>query len=291
MNTDSSIKINNDNRYVDVSIVKDFSGNRHHTEYAVFDLKNPMDNIKLMGVEDKDVFALSFATNCKQIYAVAVYLDGVNISQKYGINSLNDIPEFKRDQYDEHEGKFIMYPSGEDKVIYLDRYSQVSGKNRLFTFTTKEKAGVNENLIEDKSLTNRIDVYVWIDEHVDPIAQFRIKPSDNINFHMEFPNKDDIRPPMFKIMPRKEHIDTKNGFDEGGQRLDEDKPEVKIGAGKETNRQYGTTSKKLHNPEFLGKATFIYMHKSKLEHLGRTLIPVGYSEIRYDDPMDLIPES
>ncbi len=289
MNTESSIKISNDNRYVDVSIVKDFAENRHHTEYAVFDLKNPMDNIKLLGVEDGDVFALSFTTNCKQIYAVSVYLDGVNISQEYRINSLNDIPEFKRNLYDEHEGKFIMFPTGEDKVIYLDRYSQASGKNRLFTFTTKEKAGVNENLIEDKSLTNRIDVYVWIDEtEVDyrAMAMFKIAERHDALFHVESPpEEDDMPSASFRIRRKDDPLFHSEDFS------DEDKPEVKIGAGKETNREYGTTSKKLHNPQFLGKATFIYMHKSKLEHLGRTLIPVGYSEFKYDDPMDLVPES
>lgn len=261
-NTDSKIRINKNNNYVEIAVVKDFSANSHHTEYAVFDLKYPEKNVKLMGVEDGDVFALSFATNCTETYAVAVYLDGVNISQRYGIHSLNSIPEFKRDQYNEHKGIFYMHPSGEEMVIYLDRYSQVSGKNRLFTFTTKEGGGINEVLIEDKSLRNRIDVYVWIDETVLTDDDY-----PRVLFSIEEPN--DIR---FRTSDKGIH-------------------DVKIGAGEETNKHYSTTDMRLSNPEFLGKATFIYMHRSNLEHLGRTLIPVGYSEFEYDDPMDLIPES
>jgi len=126
----------------------------------VFELKKPVQNVGLIGVDNKDEFAITFKPNFKGRFAMAVYLDGINVSQHDGLTNINQIEEFKRDNYHSHNGKFICENSNE-LLAYLYRFSQKSGENRLFTFTTAFKSGINELLIHDPSLSSRIEIYLW----------------------------------------------------------------------------------------------------------------------------------
>ncbi len=256
----AKIRLANDKVYVDVAVVGKKVDNHHSYEYRAFDMKHPKEDVKLIGVDDGDVFAMAFDSDCERDYAVAIYLDGVNVGQRLGVHSLNSISEHKRNEYKEHLAKFIIR-SKTDECSYIDRYSQASEKNRLFTFTSKEFAGINENLIDDQSLMSRIEVYVWVDE---------------------------------PVLPRQYDVETERILfrDTEAQKVfyESKAPNIKIGAGEETHKKY-YKAEHLKNPVFLGKATFVYFHKSKLIHLGENLISKGYIEFQIDDPMDLIPKS
>ena len=85
-NNDSSATANGT---VEIGIVTGYSDNEHTHEYQVFNLDNPLLHIGKIGVSNEDVFAIQFKFKSKNDYAFAVYLDGVNVSQKAGIKSLN----------------------------------------------------------------------------------------------------------------------------------------------------------------------------------------------------------
>lgn len=148
-----------------LGIVSGYLNNSHTHEYQVFDLKKSIENIGLIGVDDKQNFAIRFKTEFSGKFATAVYLDGVNISQQGGINSLNEIREEDRSNYFAHKGKFISENQA-PSTYYLYRYSQKNNENRLFSFTSKPNAGINEILLGDSSLKNRIEVYLWVDEEI-----------------------------------------------------------------------------------------------------------------------------
>jgi len=145
---------------VQVGIVNGYYNNKHNHEYQVFELKNPVNNVGLIGVDNKDDFAITFKPNFKGRFAMAVYLDGVNVSQINGITNINQIEESKRNNYYAHHGKFVC-ENENGLIAYLYRFSQKGGENRLFTFTTMFKSGINELLIADPSLSSRIEVYLW----------------------------------------------------------------------------------------------------------------------------------
>ncbi len=144
---------------VEVGIVSGLNKNKHTHEYRVFDLKNHVPGVGLIGVKDHDVFALKFKANFDDDFAYAIYLDGVNVIQSYGLKSLSSIPENKRDNYGYHPN-FISRKHGQ-KFLYIDRFSQENLENRYFTFTMGENTGINEILISDPSLEHRIEVYFW----------------------------------------------------------------------------------------------------------------------------------
>lgn len=145
---------------VNVGIVSGYLNNKHTHEYQVFNLKQPVENVGLIGVDNGDKFAISLKPNFFGRFAIAAYLDGVNVSQKNGITNINQIEESERDDYFSHKGKFISDYLHES-ASYLSRFSQKNEENRLFTFTTAFNTGINEILISDFSLLNRIEVYFW----------------------------------------------------------------------------------------------------------------------------------
>ena len=150
-----------ENANVQVGIVSGLKNGIHSHEYQVFNLKMSIPNLGLIGVNSNDVFAIQFKFTCEGDYAFAVYLDGINISQSGGIHSLNEIFEDQRSIYKMHKGVLVLRDAKKDSKAYINRFNQINGENRLFTFTTDENSGVNEILINDVSLSNKIEVYVW----------------------------------------------------------------------------------------------------------------------------------
>lgn len=148
---------------IEVGIVSGYSNNEHNSEYQVFELKSPVYNVGLIGVDNGEEFAISFKPNFKGKYAMAVYLDGINVSQTNGISSINQIEELKRNNYYSHKGIFTC-ESDNEITAYLYRYNQKNLENRLFTFTTAFNSGINEMLISDPSLASRIEIYMWKEE-------------------------------------------------------------------------------------------------------------------------------
>lgn len=251
------------NYLVEVKVVCGYKEGNHSKEYVTFDLAKPVLGVGLIGVQSDSVFALHFKTNTNKRYAFVVYLDGVNVSQVGGIKSLNEIPESNRGNYNAHRGAFISPNKGE---FYLDRYSQASGANRTFTFTDLKNAGINENLINDTSLKNRIEIYVW-EETPESIDDFDTETVRFSKGSVSYNSDSDIRFSK-TTAPEKE---------------------VKIGAGEATNKKY-EKAKELHKPKFLGKLMFVYVEQSNLLHLGQCVVNVG-KEFDFTDPMDLIPKS
>jgi len=164
----TNLVINNDyNDSVAIGIIAGYSNGQHTHKYQVFDLANSIANAGIIGVNDKETFAVQFKFSTPGDYAVALFLDGVNVAQQNGIQSLNEIPENQRSNYKAHKSLFIAKITDKGRSTVVDRYSQKNGENRLFTFTTSANSGVNEILINDASLTNRIDIYVWGEEAYD----------------------------------------------------------------------------------------------------------------------------
>jgi hypothetical protein len=150
-----------ENENVEVGIVSGLVDGMHSHEYQIFNLKKPIPNIGLIGVNSNDVFAIQFKFNCEGDYALTVYLDGINISQSSGIHSLNEINEEQRSVYKMHRGVFVIRDAKKNTKAYLNRFNQINGENRLFTFTTDVNSGINEILINDLSLNNKIEIYLW----------------------------------------------------------------------------------------------------------------------------------
>jgi len=151
----------NENANVEVGIVSGLDNRIHSHEYQVFNLKMSMPSQGLIGVNSNDVFAIHFKFTREGDYAFAIYLDGINISQSIGIHSLNEIFEDKRCIYKMHRGVFVLRDAKKDSTAYINRFNQINGENRLFTFTTDKNSGINEILIDDISLDNKIEIYVW----------------------------------------------------------------------------------------------------------------------------------
>ncbi|HOG04750.1 MAG TPA: hypothetical protein PK978_00745 [Paludibacter sp.] len=256
MSKNTSIKLSNEYASINIGVVTEYSNFKHKKEYIVYDIKNPLPNVKLIGVKSGEVFALSFKTNLDRKYAVAIYLDGVNISQKNGIHSLNEIAEKDRSDYNKHSGIFIVRNS-KDIFSYVDRYSQLNNANRLFTFTNITNAGINENLISDKSLESRIEIYAWVEKYIEEDIRFRFRRDDT---------------PLFRTI-REKNVD-----------------KIKIGAGEATYEKYDTT-KGLDEPEYLGKAMFVYVNEEIIKHLGASKKYASETEFKFKDPMDLIPKT
>jgi hypothetical protein len=146
-----------DNNGISISIVNNYKNNDYSHFYRIFDLKRPVENIGLIGVESNDQFAIKIE-NKKQIdFSFSLYLDGVSVSQENGIKSINDIKENDRENYNNHD-QFICEGKGD---FFMDRFSQISGKNRNFVFTDIPNTGVNENLISDISKLSRVEIYFW----------------------------------------------------------------------------------------------------------------------------------
>lgn len=141
---------------IETKIVKGYTVSHSH-EYQVFPVKNANPYMGLIGVENGDVFAIHLKSTLKERFAWAIYLDGVNVVQDYGIKSLNDLQEEDRSNYKAH-AKFI----GESEGTYYNNcYSQSNGENREFTFTQKRNSGINEILLQDSSQENLIEIYFW----------------------------------------------------------------------------------------------------------------------------------
>lgn len=163
INTTLSVKSHflSDNDYVKVGIVSGLIDGMHSHEYQIFNLTKPIPNIGLIGVNSNDVFAIQFKFNCDGDFAFAVYLDGINVYQSNGIHSLNEIEEDQRSLYKMHRGLFVIRDAKKNSKAYLNRFNQMNGENRLFTFTTEINSGINEILINDLSLNNKIEMYFW----------------------------------------------------------------------------------------------------------------------------------
>lgn len=218
MNLVSSKLIDNT---ITVSVVNNYNENDYSHYYKTFDLKKPVENVRLIGVESNDQFAIKI--ECKEYIdlSFALYLDGVSVSQKNGIKSLSEIKEDQRNDYNKHN-QFICRGKGN---FFINRYNQISDKNRKFVFTTLPNSGINEILISDNSKLNRIEIYFWQEEEEE----------------LNLPNSVDYMP---------------------GPILKSKSP--KIGAGEETNQKFGQSSG-LNNPEYLGKIMFIYVDEKVLK--------------------------
>lgn len=221
---------------VEIGIVTGKLAGSHTHEYQIFPLEKSIPEIGIIGVKD-ETFSISFLPNFSDRFGFSVYLDGINVSQKTGINSLNEIAEHLRSDYSVHHGGFI-YEDKLQRICYLDRYSQKNGENRTFTFTSAKKSGINEVLIQDPSLTNRIEIYIW--------KEANDEDDHNASDFDYFPFSDDLSP-------------------------------LQIGAGEVTGKSFGTTHS-LNNPTYIGKATFIYQPAAKMEHLGKVLIPAKIND-------------
>ncbi len=230
-----SENFNPDEDGVEVGVVSGQKLNSHTHEYNVFDLKKPVKGVGLIGVKNHDVFALQFSANFDDDFAYAIYLDGINVIQRYGIQNLNDISEDKRAIYNSH-AKFISRDHHQN-TRYINRFSQENSENRYFTFTMDKNTGINEILISDPSMEHRIEVYFWKEKKVEPVNE-RL-------FDMA----------MFKL--------DRNPNSES-----------KIGAGESSYKEYKTATISLRNPQYIGKALFVHLPAEKLSHLGETLIPV-----------------
>lgn len=145
-----------------VSIVNDYQNNDFGYYYQVFPNKVKAENVGIIGVSNMDDFAIRIQYNYPLDYAFAVYLDGVNASQRSGIKSLSEIPEDKRNSYERHD-KFIARKHNSNPV-FLDRFSQKSEENRRFIFTNLSGHGINEVLIDDISQSHKIEIYFWVNK-------------------------------------------------------------------------------------------------------------------------------
>jgi len=153
-------KLNLENT-IDVSIINNYdhkSGYYSHI-YNIFDIKNPIPNVGLLGVASGERFALKITKKTWDDISLAVYFDGVPVNQSSVIRSLSNIPESERSNIKNHRCFSCKGSFGEN--FYLERYNQVSNKNREFVFTNLVNAGINENLISDPSRSNRIEIYFW----------------------------------------------------------------------------------------------------------------------------------
>lgn len=229
---------------IEVGIV---SGNELNNGYEVIEIKRPH-GVGVIGVNNGEEFAIKFKPTFDSKFGLAVYMDGVNVNQAAGIINLNSILKDKMNDYDSHQS-FVVENSGNSNV-YLNRYNQINNQNRVFTFTTEKNSGINEVLISDPIMSNRIDIYLWIEYH----PYF-----DENSTHLDY------------MLPG-----------------DDDLPSSKIGAGRATNEEYAS-GKGLSNPYFLGRITFIHLRSEELFNLKRILKNVNQFYAQdVVDPMDKI---
>lgn len=145
---------------MNVSIVSgyDKAKDNHSSEYVVFPMSQPAAGTGIIGIDDGDEFAINFQNSSSRRFAIAVYVDGVNVNQSKGIESLQSIPEEDRKLYRKHN---VFIGGDGDENQYLYRFNQKSDENRLLTFTLDDKKGVNYNTINDPTHMSRIEVYAW----------------------------------------------------------------------------------------------------------------------------------
>lgn len=244
----NNLELKTTNGTVKVSIVNGYKNNTFPYYYNVYDLKIPVSNIGVIGVADSDDFAIRLESNLNKRLKVAIYLDGVNTVQTYGIKSLNNINEENRSKNSFHAA---FLTSENSTLIFFNSFAQLNEKNRQFVFTNKENHGLNENLINDISSTNKIEIYIWEENKI---------------------------------------IETYDKFEILGSpfNLSEEVDNIKIGVGKETDNKFNK-GKQLENPKFLGKLTFIYLHENKIAHLGKG--KSWNTESSMLNPIDYIPLS
>src|SRR5690606_18156992 len=151
-----------------ISIVNDYKDGTFKNYYRIFQLKRPVPNIGLIGVESLDQFALKVCRKERTNFSFSLYLDGLSVSQKSGIMSINDIDENDRADYNKHNQMICRNPQG-NSTFFLDRFNQLSDKNRTFVFTDIHNTGVNEILLKDLSKTSRIEIYFWTEKSKDDL--------------------------------------------------------------------------------------------------------------------------
>lgn len=159
-----------------VSIVHNYNEGDFENYYRIFELRRPVDNVGLIGVESLDNFAIKIDRKINRDFSFSLYLDGLSISQENGIVSLNDIEENYRRDYNKHN-QFICRHSSGNGSFFVDRFSQLSSKNRKFIFTDIPNTGINEILLGDISKSNRIEIYFWSESEIElPNLLSRINP-------------------------------------------------------------------------------------------------------------------
>ena len=232
---------------INVSVVKGYNDKDHTHEYQLFDLKNPIKNIALIGVENNDEFAIKFQSNFLGRYGLAIYLDGINVSQKNGIKTLNEIPEEKRQLYSSHK----IFIVTNNKKAYLERFNQINGTNRKFTFTLSENKSINYNLIDDKSLLNKIEIYFW--------REIIIDETSTVEFHKVKLNEEDER--------------------------------SYIGAGRETNKSFGRTNSLINPEFLGKVMFVHIPKKNIQHLGENIISIKDVNNFTFEDPMDLVPKS
>lgn len=211
---------------IEVGVV---SNKSHSKSYEVIQLKDPV-NTGLIGVNNGEEFALKFKHNKDIRIAFAVYFDGINVSQSGDVINVKNIPKEEQPKLESHS-YFFSSESASGSVI-LDRYNQNNKENRTFTFTTAHGGGINEVLIQDSSLANRIEIFLW----------------------MEYFSSYDFEDRISFDLPHK--------LVEGSL--------PKIGAGKATNKEYAK-GKGIDSSVFLGKINFIYLGAKSISPLQNVL--------------------
>lgn len=246
---------------MNIAIVQGGNNNteRHKAEHVNFPLNNPIPGVAIIGVADEE-FQICFKPDFTDRYAIAAYVDGVNVNQKNGIVNLAQIQESLRELYSSHQ---LFIGNG---IGYLDRFNQSSGQNRVFTFTLDESKGVNYNTIRDYSQMSRIEVYIWKER---PRPAYR---------------QDDFALESTRGMSKGV---TRGG---GGTRS-------AVGAGAASNQAYGSTSG-LNDPIFIGKFVFIHVPFTAVAHLGDRLVYEHQFQQSFQppvnapfDPLNLVPRS
>ena len=236
---------------IEVGVV---SNKNHAKSYEVIQLNEPM-NTGLIGVNNGEEFALKFKPNKDIRIAFAVYLDGVNVDQSGDVINVKNIPKEEQSKLESHS-YFFSSEAASGSVI-LDRYNQKNKENRTFTFTTAHGGGINEVLIQDSSLANRIEIFLWMEYFSS--YDFVDQDCDDLPFgviHEMLPGSEDLNP--------------------------------KIGAGKATNKEY-TTGKGIDSSVFLGKINFIYLDAKSISPLKNIIANLEPDNII--DPMDNVPKT
>lgn len=143
---------------VKVSIVTEVKNDTHQTEYKGHHLRHPIHNARLIGVANKEVFAVAFQADFPERFGIAIYVDGVNIDQSDGIQKLEYVG--RENNFYQHDG-FVCRQAYQGELNYINRYNQMNGANRELAFTFNPKKSVNLNLINKESATSKIEIFLW----------------------------------------------------------------------------------------------------------------------------------
>lgn len=152
---------------VKASIVTGLVEENHLWEYKGYHLRNPIKSARLIGVDNKELFAVALQADFEDRFAVAIYVDGVNVIQSKGIEQLEDVII---EQDIDHHYHFVCNSDYLGEINYVDRFDQASGANREFAFTFNPKKSVNINLINKVNARSKIELFMWKERPVKKVV-------------------------------------------------------------------------------------------------------------------------